>query len=316
MVAPLPSTKATLLRDGRVLVMGTAGDLSGGNAAELYDPRSGTWSATGATTTLRRDYTMTLLDDGRVLAAGGLDPSAAKPLASAEVFDPNTGTWSPTGSMDTPRCGHSATLLRDGRVLVAGDLCGAAAVGATDSGGAAAAATMPTAGGTAGPEATIEPSAPVSIGLLPGRAEIYDPGPGTWSPLADATAPRRVAAAALLADGRVFVLTLTPMGAVRIFDPATGTWHPVGTVRGWMSPTAIPLADGRVVVTSFQDLETYDPRTGASLSIQTGDATDAGYSATLLSDGRVLLAGGYALLSSGGFAPVGEVLAFAHLSNP
>jgi hypothetical protein len=125
-----------------------------------------------------------------------------------------------------------------------------------------------------------------------------------------------VAAATLLADGRVLVLTLTPMGAVQIFDPGTGTWHASGTLDGWMAPTAMPLADGRVIVTSFRQLEIYDPRTGASLSIETGDATDSGYSATLLADGRVLVAGGYALLSSGGFAPVGEVLGFAHLYRP
>lgn len=59
-----------------------------------------------------------------------------------------------------------------------------------------------------------------------------------------------------------------------------------------MDPAANLLADGRVVVTSFRQLTIYDPRTEVSLSIETGDATDSGYTATPLADGRVLLAGG------------------------
>jgi Galactose oxidase, central domain len=316
MVAPLSSARATLLSDGRVLVIGMTGERPGAITAGLYVPLTGTWSEAGDTTTLRQDYTMTPLADGRVLVAGGLDPTTDKSLASAEIFDPATGTWSPTGTMGTARCGHTATLLRDGRVLVAGDLCGAVAAGAGDSGGAAAAAATPTATGSQGSRATNVPSVPGPAAPLLASAEVYDPSTGKWSLAGGPTAPRRAAAATLLADGRVFVLTLTPLGAVQIFDPGAGRWHPAGTVRGWMSPTAILLADGRVVVTSFRELEIYDPRTEASLSIQTGDATDSGYSATLLADGRVLLAGGYALLSSGGFAPVGEVLGLAHLYRP
>lgn len=316
MVRPLYFPKATLLPDGRVLVMGTTGEQPGTITAELYDPLSGTWSEAGDTTTLRNDYTMTPLADGRVLVAGGLDPSTDESVASAEIFDPATGTWSPTGTMATARCGHTATLLRDGSVLVAGDLCGAAAAGTGDSGGAAAAAATPTATGTQESRATSEPSVPGPTAPLQAPAEVYDPSTGKWSPAGGASAPRRASAATLLADGRVFVVTETPPGAVQIFDPGTRRWHPAGMVGGWMSPTAILLADGRVVVTSFRSLEIYDPRTEAWLSIETGDATDSGYSATLLADGRVLLAGGYALLSSGGFAPVGEVLGFAHLYSP
>jgi hypothetical protein len=316
MVAPLASAQATRLDDGRVLVVGIKRERPGAITAELYDPRSGSWSQAGDMTTLRQNYTMTRLADGRVLVTGGLDPSSGGSLATAETFDPDTGTWSATGSMGTPRCGHTATQLRDGRVLAAGDLCGAAAVGAGDSGGAAAAAATPTARGSQGMGNTTPPSLRGSAAPPLPSAEAYDPRTGTWSPAGDTSAPRRVAAATLLADGRVFVLTMNPFGVVQIYDPGTGTWLPGGTVRGWMNPAAFLLGDGRVLVTSFQRLETYDPRTETSLSVRTEDATDSGYSATLLADGRVLLAGGYALLSNGGAAPVGEVLSFAHLYDP
>ena len=65
-------------------------------------------------TTARADATASLLGNGRVLVAGGGNPSA---LRSAELYDPSTGRWSATGSMNG--YGGTAALLQDGRVLVA-----------------------------------------------------------------------------------------------------------------------------------------------------------------------------------------------------
>ena len=100
---------ATLLQNGEVLVAG------GGTAsAELYDPGSGTWRATGSMNDTRSAATATLLPSGKVLVAGG---DAA---GDAELYDPSTGVWTATGSMAYPRSGHTATLLRSGKVLVLG----------------------------------------------------------------------------------------------------------------------------------------------------------------------------------------------------
>ncbi|WP_444547804.1 kelch repeat-containing protein [Stigmatella ashevillensis] len=111
----------TLLPNGKVLVSG--GTVSGnGNssiaAAEVYDPASGTWSATASLASARHSHTATLLPNGKVLVSGGYTGSSR--LASAEVYDPASGTWSAAASMASARHGHTATLLPNGKVLVSG----------------------------------------------------------------------------------------------------------------------------------------------------------------------------------------------------
>jgi N-acetylneuraminic acid mutarotase len=88
-------------------------------SAELYDPARGAWTPTGSLNTERVQHTATLLQNGRVLVAGGIDGSFNW-LASAELYDLATGTWGLTGSLNTARISHTATLLQNGTVLVAG----------------------------------------------------------------------------------------------------------------------------------------------------------------------------------------------------
>ena len=115
---------ATLLADGRVLVAGGFSadrDEKALVSAELYDPISGSWTATGNMVTARGGgYSVTVLPDGKVLVAGGFRSDGTGALASAELYDPGTGTWTAARNMDAPRAGHTATLLPDGMVLVAG----------------------------------------------------------------------------------------------------------------------------------------------------------------------------------------------------
>jgi hypothetical protein len=114
---------ATLLQDGRVLVLGGRSPQdSVYQSAETYDPGSGKFSAAGAMAEGRQQHTATLLPGGRVLIAGGYwsDGRNWRVLDGTEMYDPATGNFSPSGSMGTPREGHTATLLNDGRVLIAG----------------------------------------------------------------------------------------------------------------------------------------------------------------------------------------------------
>ena len=80
---------ASRLSDGRVLVAGGSKDSEGYTviaSAEVYDPAEDAWSATGSMATARKDYTATLLSDGRVLVAGGHDGESS--IGSAEVYGP------------------------------------------------------------------------------------------------------------------------------------------------------------------------------------------------------------------------------------
>jgi len=150
-------TNSTLLADGRVLIAGGQGsDFKTQSSAELYDPRTGTFMATGNMITPRGRHSATLLPDGRVLIAGGVranaNPGASAYPTDAELYDPGTGTFSAAGEMSTPRGQPTATLLNNGKVLFA-------AWCYTSSG----------------------------FRCFPDDAELYDPGTGTLPPLATGT---------------------------------------------------------------------------------------------------------------------------------
>jgi hypothetical protein len=105
-----------LLSSGKVLVVGGVGSgyLS---SAELYDPASNTWSATGALASARYGHTATLLPSGNVLVVGGVGSGY---LSSAEIYDPINNTWSTASSLATARYTHTTILLPSGKVLVSG----------------------------------------------------------------------------------------------------------------------------------------------------------------------------------------------------
>ncbi len=269
---------ATLLANGKVLVAGGIGaDYL--TSAQLYDPVIGTWAETGFMNTARFQHTATLLSDGRVLIAGGKD-GFGNSIASAEVYDPATGSWMEIGPMNSIRWQHTATLLPNGKVLIA-------------------------AGG-----ALINGISGVSFNLLT-STELFDPAAGTWTPSGNLHGGRLEHDAVLLASGKVLVVGgfdgVDSIQSTELYDPASGVWSPSGamtTLRD--TPQATLLPDHKVLVSGGYDsrnlgsrylstAELYDPALGSWTTNGVGGMNDRRWqhTATLLTDGRVLLAGGY-----------------------
>ena len=108
---------ATLLKDGRVLIVGGTrrgieNELTGRNL--IYDPSSSAFTEAGHLQVDRSGHTAVLLKDGRVLIVGGYTGSEHANLA--EMYDPDTNTFSPGGvSAIWPL---AALLLPSGRVFL------------------------------------------------------------------------------------------------------------------------------------------------------------------------------------------------------
>ena len=109
---------AALLPDGRVLMAG--GWVTGPSTlAEVFDPATGTFQATGSMRNARELPVAVALRDGRVAVLGGLNFGNGTPTA-IEIYDPKTGTFGAGGALKEGRVFFTTTLLPDGRILVAG----------------------------------------------------------------------------------------------------------------------------------------------------------------------------------------------------
>jgi len=314
--APMTTARAahtaTLLNNGKVLV--TGGIVRDGvilKSAELYDPATNSFSAIDDMTTARASHSATLLNDGKVLIVGG---DYRDQMVSAELYDPVANTFMATGSLHTPRDGFRATLLNDSQVLITG-------VGL--QGGASAEIYNPTTGEFSLTGEMKTPRSMHSAILLPdgkvliaggkditdkvlANAEIYDPATGTFSTTANWMTVKRYKQAAIrLNDGRVLIMGGSDetdwdgrRRTAEIYDPATGLFKPTGAMFDphFKFDTAIAmLPDGDVVVGGAgKRVEIYNMAAGA-FAVANGDIDAERFlsTATTLTDGRVLIAGGY-----------------------
>jgi hypothetical protein len=303
---------AVRLADGRVLVAGGSdgfqpheGEKRNLTSAGLYDPVTGTWSATGNMLKPQAGFPPTLLRDGRILV-GDLEEAAADvSTIGAEVYDPQHGTWTATGPMVRGAAvwgadfGSTATLLRDGKVLVAGQ--GGAQVydPASDTWSATGTMTTPRHSHTA----TLLRDGRVLVAggsdggdRPPGEAELFDPDKGSWTAIANPIAKMHWGGwATLLQDGTLLFIRDDEQGA--IYDPTGGTWSALAAPPESGSPRAM-LPDDSVVMTGLRDpapctaAALYEPRGGSWTTASSMLRCDSGASFTPLLDGTILVAGG------------------------
>ncbi len=118
MVTARTNHTATLLANGKVLIVGGRNEKGALAAAELYDPATEAFTATGSLNTARYGHTASLLPNGKVFIAGG---SNGNYLSSAEIYDPSTGAFtSVSPDMFFAKYNHAAVTLPDGSVLMTG----------------------------------------------------------------------------------------------------------------------------------------------------------------------------------------------------
>jgi hypothetical protein len=288
-------------------------------SAEIYDPSLGIWSETGSMHGPRLFHSATLLNDGRVLVAGGYNE---EPLASAEIYDPATGVWTETGSLEGPRASPAAQLLEDGRVLVAAG-AGYRQLLATAELYEPCTGTWSSAGSlTYGRNASASTLLPDGDVLVAGRGffqdgefqvfpdtEIYHPKSNTWTLGPPMNRGRFHPSAIVLPSGAWLVAggrDISQGGHTsEIYDE--GVWTMTGSFQELRNGAGIALlADGRVLATGgwyecfscipiHDTAELFDERTGR-WELAPGRMAALRYDGHMLvalPDGTALVAGGF-----------------------
>jgi len=275
---------ATTLQNNQVLVAG--GEAPGQVAtatADLYNPLTGTFTATGNMNKPRVGFSATRLANGRVLVAGGAT-DAEIATNTAELYDPTSGTWSMTGAMNQGRQQHSAVLLGNGMVLVSGGNIDRTPC-ATD----------------------------VCVNTIAG-SEVYNPATGQWKTAGEMTIPRSFFTTTLLSNGKVIAVggrihtgpdyfDYKAIAWADLFDPTTKKWSATGTMSISREDHAtVLLANGKVLViggttvdfngVTVASAEIYDPIAGTWTTTGSMLQGRERFTATLLPNGKVLIAGG------------------------
>lgn len=308
---------ATLLGDGRVLVVGGQTHASGPYTqlyyAEIYDPGRDAWTPAGGPTWRRMGHCAVPLRGGGALVIGG--ELGLLYSDTTERYDPGTNEWMSAASMAVGRAHFTATVLKDGRVIAVGgrtalpptyDAFDVDSVEIYDAAADRWTVAAPLSGARSSHAATLLRDGRLLVtggwrnGVALATAEVFDPASGTWSLAANMPVAYAGHAATLLANGKVMVTGGEQNSDLTFFyDPATNQWSLGPRNVAIRMPTATLLPDGRVLVigasgTTYQPTPAWhvlNPATQqwapvAGLTLRTG------HTATLLGSGVVFVMGG------------------------
>lgn len=293
------------------------GTMRGLARSQLFTTQYGQVVSTGSMHTPRAAHTATLLPDGQILMAGGIERDGSF-LSSVELFDAQAGEFIEAGDMTEARASHTANLLQDGRVLIVGGvnrryLASAEIYNPLDHTFTPTGAMQ---GQRSGHTATVLADGRVLIiggygGDYGASAEIYDPATGEFTPAGTMPEARTGHTATLLEDGQVLIVgggredknSVTP--SALLYDPATQQFSPAGTLlHSRYKHGAIGLVDGRVLIVGgadqsdwrgqYRSAEFYDPNTQQFEAA--GDMAQSRFkisdTVVALHNGRILVAGG------------------------
>jgi hypothetical protein len=303
---------ATVLSDGEVLIVGGVYKGTfiqfGLTSAEIYNPASGAFRTTGSLNVGRYNHTATLLNNGKVLIAGGMNSNTS--LASTELYDPVAGTFTPSANLYC-FCTPKPALLANGKVLFAGGYDGAKVVPTAALYDPTSETFMPTGSlnaPRAGNSATLLGNGKVLIaggGVL--SAELYDPAAGTFTLTGSLSAQRSGHTATLLKDGNVLLAAgyggtynTDFLSSAELYNPATGNFTVTGSLNtGRIWHTANLLSTGKVLVVggtdnshSLSSAELYDPVAGTFSNTASLNTPRSGHASASLINGAVLAVGG------------------------
>ena len=222
----LPGQSATVLSDGRWLLLG--GESLGGSlsTAAIWNPRTGaTLQLTDRLKQARAWHSATMLPDGTVFIFGGIG-SNKRIVEAPELFDPATLTLSQLSTENLfPRAHHTATVLTDGQVLIAGGV---------------------------GPK-----------GEALATADLWDSFDDSTSRLPNFVTGRRNHSATLMLDGRVLLWggsdeKGSSLNSGELFDPASGEFTSVVSYPSSLfpQPTDAPILEGSLPVNHAENVPT------------------------------------------------------------
>ena len=289
---------------------------SGGNSG------FGELRPTAAMSSKRAAHTATLLENGRVMIAGGFVGDGGA-LSSAELFDPERGAFVSATRMSAARSAHTATRLHNGKVLIAGGYNGSYLATAELYDPATNQFTLagPMTSPRSGHVATLLRDGKVLLagGVGTGwsflsTAELYDPKTNVFTATGPMSVARESHTATLLTDGRVLVTgghmgrraAITLYTSSELYDPARGVFSKGADLNVKRHKhEAVLLGDGRVLIVggsderdgdgAYRNAEIYDAN-AQSFTAVASTMTSARYklqgTAVLLKNGKVLIAGG------------------------